>query len=119
MPVKVKLKITREILLDTMFWSKDDRSEGCAIDEAIWPVLPNSLTFGDHIRVFTDASLCKELAIINLPDEAIDFIIDWDKASPVTRATMPEFSFEIEIPDEVVGTINISKLVNHPSLKIL
>lgn len=62
---------------------------------------------------------------IFLTKEAMEFMQEFDKLkkTPEARLLMPEFSFEIEIPDSIVSKINIEgafkKLENHENLELI
>lgn len=83
-------------------------AENCAVTKAVQEVFPNAKTERVYINPFGEL----ESERINLPNEATEFIWDFDdlRNSPYKRLDLPEFSFEIEVPDSVIDKIGISDL---------
>jgi len=48
--------------------------------------------------------------IANLPASAKDFIVLFDKATPVERVKMKPFEFEVELTEEAIELITIDEI---------
>lgn len=130
---KLKITVTKEILEKSKFCGEssigdkgtyESLSSNCAIALAIRDVFPKAIVETKYIYV--DAVSYKKFPMpgdIKLPEEATDFIYDFDLIDPEGRVELPELTFEIEIPDQIIATINIDELKplleNHPTLAIL
>lgn len=117
---KLRITVTKEILERSKNCAGDsDIISNCAIALACRDIFPKA-TVGCGSLVFVGGNY--EHWVI-LPSVAADFIRRFDDSSPQQRVVLPEISFEIEIPDEVIATINIDELKplleNHPTLAIV
>lgn len=117
MPVKLKIKVTKEILERSKMCEMDKLIyENCAIACAIKDIFPLSKVWKTYIELPFDIR-------IHLPQEAIIFISAFDMFAPCMRLTMQPIEFEIEIPDTVIEKINIEELrpllENHPTLELI
>jgi hypothetical protein len=107
--MKIEIKITKEVLRRSMWCGVEKRTNAwthCGIAVAIRDLLPQAEVFNSEIEVF------KELAAsIPLPKIASDFIDEFDSLidEPEKRLNLPEFSFEIDVPDEVIERIGINE----------
>jgi hypothetical protein len=124
---KLKIKVTKEILerskrcgIKKYGVPKKEVGESCAIALAVRDIFPMA-----HV---TRWNICSEgidvlKSYIKLPTEATHFIDLFDTAGEEMRTSIPEFEFEISIPDEVIEEINIDEikplLVNHPTLELI
>lgn len=122
---KLQISITKEILKRSMYCGVysdtiNKESYSCAIALAIKDFIPNVQVGTTGVYVGFGGEL-----ISQLPIEARDFIKKFDSFRPVyyERLSLPEFSFEIEIPDTIISKINIEdafkKLANHENLKLI
>jgi hypothetical protein len=123
--IKLKITVTKEILEKSKWcgYKLDNEefkltSQNCAIALAVRDVFPNAGVGANSVLLDPPSEY-----FTNLPQEAIDFITAFDKSDPGVRSRMTPISFEIEIPDSVIGKINIEELrpllVNHPTLQLI
>jgi hypothetical protein len=117
MPVPLKIKVTKEILrLSKACGTRNDIETigtNCAIAVVLNDIFPNVFVTADAIYPggFHQSSNPNELKIA-LPKVAQDFIKVFDSlcAIPNVRLRLPEFDFEIMIPDEIISEINIDEV---------
>lgn len=122
MSTKIRISVTKEILEKSKMcgWMNSQTSpvQGCAVALACADVFPRCNVSGHYIRPIPSEDLQ-----IDLPDEATEFIRLFDKTPCLGRPLLPSFSFEIQIPDEVIAKINIDEirplLINHPTLELI
>lgn len=122
---KLKIKVTKEILekaKDCQNTKQDPLGYNCAIALAIREVFPFALVYRTRIGVFEseehvmerfrggEFSRPKAIGCMALPIKAQQFIMAFDMKSPQSRATMDEIEFEMEIPDDILETINITEV---------
>jgi hypothetical protein len=50
-----------------------------------------------------------DFGVIDLPDTATEFIFQFDSRRPADRLTMPEISFEVDVPSEMIEAIGIGQ----------
>ena len=126
MPVRFKIKVTKDILELSRNCSSEDLEiigENCAIALALKHIFPDVNVTGDCIYPFgMDYNDKWDELKIKLPKIAQDFIKVFDSLSaiPNQRLRLPEFEFEISIPDEIIAEINIEEIraLNYaPSLR--
>lgn len=111
---KLKIKITKQILKDSMMCGTIDSrkagnsiSKSCAVALAVREVFPNAIVGPSTIRpvstIFTE---------IKLPKDATDYILLFDSLTsrPEARLALPEFEFEIRIPEVVINQINLDEV---------
>lgn len=126
--MKITIHITKEILKRSKYCSIDKGSpqenmtgQNCAISCAIvelfgtksWVNMDEILFFKQEIEFTKDGFgiLDEENFVrIPLPENAIRFINIFDFALPEERITLPEISFNIDIPEEVIDLINIDEV---------
>lgn len=116
---KLKIKITKQILEKSKYCGTDGHqwdamSSGCAIALALRDVFPDALVRTENIIIYKGDFD----SLVSLPAKAKFFIVRFDRSTPEQRVLMPEFEFEIDIPDEVIEKINIDDLVNHQTLEL-
>jgi hypothetical protein len=115
MPVSFTIKVTREIISvskECGMHNRENIGENCAIAHAVKDIFPDVSVTGTHIYPFgIDKSSQADLKI-ELPKIAQDFIKVFDSLAVIhkVRLRLPEFEFEIFIPDEVVAQINIDEV---------
>lgn len=130
---KLRITVTKEILDRSKYCGEpgfgdisafENHSSNCAIALAIRDVFPKAFVETEYI--FIDEISYKKFPMpgdIKLPAEATDFINTFDLLDPAGRSLLPELTFEISIPDEIINQINIDELKplleNHPTLAIL
>lgn len=128
--MKVKIKITKDVLKRSMLCGIGDKdwdcSEAksflqrigvgfnCAIGVAINDLLPNAWVSPTVIRFFDSHKDMRdglEKYNIELPSAAVSFIKQFDhmRSNPDQRLTLPEFDFEIDIPEAIINEIGIGE----------
>ncbi len=119
MPVTFNIKITKEILERSKACGTrndiDTIGNNCAIALALKDIFPEVFVTAHHIYPFgiDDNTLCNEIRI-SLPPIALDFIKVFDclRSIPNVRLYLPEFEFEISIPEEILSHIDIDEINN-------
>ena len=117
MTVPFKIKITKEILERSKLCGALNDIEkignNCAIAVALKDIFPNVFVTPHHIYPLgiiqnEEFSLFR----ISLPVIAQDFIKVFDglRCIPNARLCLPEFDFEIFLPDEFIDQINIDEV---------
>lgn len=104
MSIKMKIKVTKEILKKSMWCGTiglGGVTENCAVALAVRDIFPEATVW------YCTISTGPRCQIIQMPDEVAPFIINFDRLShaPEKRLELPELEFEIEIPDEVISKI--------------
>lgn len=109
--MKIRIHVTKEILEKSACCDVviRRRSENCAISVAINEIFPNSITVHEAIYPGFNSPNYNGLEI-PLPPIAQAFILEFDDLKPYQRKKLPEFSFEIDIPMELVETIGIQEV---------
>jgi hypothetical protein len=118
MPTPFKISITKQILEESKFCSsgKDDvkiTGENCAIANALKYLFPHVYVTGHDIYPFgSNENHIYKYFRIELPQIAKDFIRVFDSLCrmPRTRTLLPEFEFEISLPDEIIAGVNIDEI---------
>lgn len=112
------IKVTKEILYESSFCpvlipgqtASDFQAKfirgNCAISNAVREVFPLAETFRNCICPFGLMGVSE----IRLPQEASEFISQFDFARPEKRIEMQPISFEIEVPQEVIDKIGIEEV---------
>lgn len=119
MPVQFKIKVTKEILERSHGCGAYDDVEkignNCAVAIALKDLFPDVFVTAHHIYPFGiyDNYEYSDLRIA-MPKIALDFIKVFDslRSIPKVRLYLPEFEFEILIPDEIISQINIDEVKN-------
>ena len=117
MAVPFKIRITKEILerskLCGSFNDIEKIGNNCAIAVALKDIFPNVFVTPNHIYPFGIIQN-EEFSVfrISLPVTAQDFIKVFDglRCIPNARLCLPEFEFEISLPDELIAKINIDEV---------
>lgn len=112
--MKLKIKVTKEILEASKLCSTEpldfEVGKNCAVALAVREIFPNAWVRTDSIEPF-GAHIKNEYKFkIHLPEEAIDFIREFDESNPSTRIQMNPIEFEVDIPQAVINNIDISQL---------
>ena len=116
MPVQFKIAITKDIIRSAIDCGRenDDFTIGrnCAIAVALKDFFPDVYVTGYDIFPFGNCSHKRNKIRIPLPQVAQHFIrlFDGFTLTPRLRMLLPEFEFNIEIPDEVISDIDIEEL---------
>lgn len=109
--MKILIKVTKEILeRSKMCGHKQGDHEWigskCAIALAVRDMFPRAYVFTTAVA-FNGYGTSPE---VSLPSEAVEFIINFDCAVPADRPNLPEFSFEIDVPSEVIEKIGLQEV---------
>lgn len=124
MPVQLKIEITKEILERST--ECDTRSpiekigNNCAIALALKDIFPDVFVTPHYIFPFGITEENKNVQQgIPLPKIARDFIKVFDSLRSIHKArlSLPEFEFDILIPDEIISLINIDEVKNFLAIK--
>ncbi len=125
MSVPFKIKITKEILEQSRNCGRNEIEiigRNCPIALALKDIFPEAFVSGNYIHLFgsEDENNVANLEI-PLPKVAQDFVRLFDSLStnPGARPLLPEFEFEISIPDEIVAEINIDEIFLNCQLSFL
>lgn len=113
--MKIKIKITRDILYRSQNCNSDNQKKKCAIALAIRDLWPNALVWGCGITGILPSHK-------RIPDNGVsvgyEIKFDWsvtewismfDKLEPEERIKLPEYSFDIVVPDEAIEKIGIDQ----------
>jgi hypothetical protein len=110
MSTTLTIHITKEVLEQSKNCGIKEFAKGktCGIAVAICHIWPKAYVNTDQILFngFGDTDL-----LPNLPLSAQDFIRHFDLSTPEDRIKMQPFSFDIEVPDEVINQINIDEVL--------
>ena len=117
MPVRFKIKVTKEILeLSKECGAHNDFDtigKNCAIAIALKDIFPGVVVTDYYIFPFgiDNKNKLDDLRIV-MPKIAQDFVKIFDSLSAIhkLRLLLPEFEFEISIPDEIISQINIDEV---------
>jgi len=119
MAVQFKIKVTKEILERSKGCGAhndvDKIGNNCAIALAVKDFFPNVFVTAHHIYPFGADESNEYIHLrIELPKIALDFIKLFDSLRCIHKArlSLPEFEFEISIPDEIISHINIDEIEN-------
>lgn len=116
--MKLKINVTKDILKKSAFCGEADVlvhyvSTNCAIALAIRDLFPYAWIYNTNVQFLEADNLhSRIIGKCELPKKAIKFILNFDVALPEERMKMRPISFEIEIPEEVIETINIEEALN-------
>ena len=118
MSVQLKVIVTKQVFAECKNCSKAEVAENCAIAVALKYIFPKVHVSNLFIFPFgVETSEANKLKI-GLPEIARNFITLFDSLSaiPRVRLLLPEFEFEISIPDEIIDNINIDGIMPEPEL---
>jgi hypothetical protein len=113
--MKILIKVTKDVLRRSILcgtsldFCPNGAGENCAIALAIRDLFP-SYYVGTY-QIYRTHKTEYEDTICQLPAEASEFIKAFDKLSddPNKRLSLPEFSFEIDVPMSEIERIGISE----------
>lgn len=122
--MKIKIKVTKDILKKAMYCGIDDSTsvynggigQNCAIALAVRDVFPDAIVGLEEMYFTKD-----DLASTELPVEAKEFIDRFDMLgeSPAMRLDLDEFEFEINVPKSIINSINIEDIHNSKNLELV
>lgn len=116
MPVTFQIKITKEILERSKECGTHNDLEkignNCAIALAIKKIFPDVFVTAHHVYPF--GIIENENLRVSLPVIAQNFIKVFDglRGIPNARLCLPEFEFDIDIPDGVLSLVDIDEVKN-------
>jgi hypothetical protein len=129
--MRLRININAEVLERSMFCSSGKPLEkitigeadvsNCAIALAIRDLFPFAIITIDEIRFLKEEHMkMSALTVIRdislkvprctLPQRASNFIQEFDAACYEERLDLEQFSFEIDVPEEVINSISIDDL---------
>lgn len=109
---RIRIHVTKEILRKSMMCgtiSSSKNSSSCAIALAVRDIFPKADI--QHYYMEFDNSDPEGL-VTDLPREAQDFINEFDCLfrTPHERLNLPELSFDIDVPNEVIERIGLDEV---------
>jgi len=110
--MKIKIKVTKDILKKSMMCGTKDFegtiSTNCAIALAIRDIFSRASVGVNHFSVLSKNGMVQ----IELPEKARKFISSFDGLfiTPQARLDLPEMSFEVDVPSELINQIGISQV---------
>lgn len=113
---KLTINITKDVLKEAMYCgtlkSHGLASESCGIAVAIRKIFPYAAVGMFSFAVDGRVKDPYDIIGIPLPPKAMLFISEFDKLAscPHDRLKMGEFSFEVDIPEEVLNEVNIDEI---------
>ena len=117
--MKIKIHVTQDILERTQFCriGTKSTSKNCAVAHAVRDIFPRAQVEYDYIHPYGHKEFGVDLSSrsddphkIKLPEEAIEFIRDFDSLSSKARVNMPPLSFEVDVPKSVINKIGITQV---------
>lgn len=115
------IKITKEVLERSAGCGRINggglSGENCAVSLALRDILPKASVATEYIMPFGRFNVTGDL--IQLSDEAINFIKIFDGALPSERLELQPFSFEITLPDSVIEAIEIGDVEKSETLELI
>lgn len=108
--INLRVSITKEVLEATKDCGIATKklNENCAISYAIRQIWPYALVGNWYILPFRQ--LNSKMCYKQFRHYQESFIIRFDNNTPAERVAMQPFSFDIEVPDEVIGEVNIEEI---------
>lgn len=116
MPAQFRIRITKDIIEQCKnCGTGSDQSaipRNCAIAFALQDIFPEVYVTNFYVFPFGINDANRKDVKILLPEIAQQFIklFDGFYLMPNLRPLLPEFEFEIDIPDEVIDAINIDEI---------
>ncbi len=123
--MKIQINITKEVLKASMWCHKKGKSiecmtgSNCAIGRAVsdlfegktWVCYSGIIFYPQGLEFNENGGLADTWTDnMDIPAIAQQFIRDFDEASPTDRTLMEPFSFEIDVPNEVIDMIGIGQV---------
>jgi hypothetical protein len=103
--MKLKIKVTKEIIMKSRFCMSPNMTTNCAIALAVRDVFPKAEVSMEYI--FTEGI---SSTLIELPKVAQEFINMFDCLTSEGRKQLYPIEFEVEIPERVIASIDINNL---------
>lgn len=113
--MRIKIKVTKDILKRAQYCGTAGYTPAitnCAIALAVRDVFPD-------ISVSHSGILFANGAMAYHTPETGAFIWKFDMSQSGQRPFLPEYEFEIDVPESVVDSINIDDLNNCPTLELV
>lgn len=113
--MKILIKITKDVLRRSAMCDSEV-GRNCAVGLAIVEIFPTAWVGGSSIHIYDqvpDCVLvheCCSVCSLALPTAASTFIYRFDHSTPAERLLLPEFSFEIEVPQQLIDSIGIGEV---------
>lgn len=130
--MKLKIKVTKDILRRSMMCGTIIGNGGlmtplpssnCAIAVAIKDIFPSAAigTIGMlFIKEEQDNGAWKGSPYgLDLDKDTQQYISKFDSSTPEERLELPEYEFTIEVPNAVIGLINIEALEACPTMELV
>lgn len=109
--MKIKIHITKDILKKSMWCGTTNETscvlENCAIALAVRDIFPNAQVSSLYL-VFNKLDKENRAKVELLPFTRA-YIKLFDNTIPGNRIHLPEYSFEIEVPEEIIDSIGIDE----------
>jgi len=102
--MKILIKVTKDVLRRSAMCKMDNEvTTNCAFALALKDVFPKAWA-GISTISFAPG------AYIKTPEKMRNFMFEFDSLTPEERKDMPEQSFEIEVPQEIIDQIGLSEV---------
>lgn len=123
MPTTIRIKITNEILKESLYCGKINTcksiGETCAFALAVRDIFPNAIVLPDCMIPFPPTDWKMDAKSINISKEMKQFIKCFDDMTVSQRTFLTEKDFNLELPDWVIDQIDISSIVNSLNAKLV
>jgi len=107
--MKIQITVTKEILKESAMcgYGFNSYTKNCAIALAVREIFPNA-----SVGVSIISTNNGKGSVIDIPEEATNFIREFDKRGelPLSRLQMPEVFFEIDVPANIIDEIGINEI---------
>lgn len=115
--MKLQIKVTKEILEKSM-WCGTEKGEqsvpqNCAIALAVRDIFPKAEVGFEHIRPFGRENDCY------IEHNQIHYISLFDQTKPQERPLLHELTFTVDLPEQIVNSINIDDIYNSKTLELI
>lgn len=112
--MKILIKVTKEVLTASMMCGRigGEPNQNCAIAVAVRDIAPRAEVYithinwlGNNVPIYQGWDERSDFS--RVPKHVQEFIKLFDSTEPVGRPHLPEFSFEVDLPNEVIDRITI------------
>jgi hypothetical protein len=107
--MKLTVSITPDILAASAHCDALKLGANCAIALALKDIFPKVNVASQYARIM-DRRLPSGNKLIKLTQSATDFIFKFDTSTPQERCNMQSFSFDLELPEEVIELVDIDDI---------
>lgn len=112
--MKITIHITKEVLEKTKTCSPKTGfvTANCAISYAVREIFPEALTspvLNHPLKAWKITNL-ENTFNIPIPESAAEYAMRFDMTPESKRPSLPEFSFEIDVPTSVIEKIGIGEV---------